>query len=191
MKALIVVDVQNDFCPGGSLAVNGGDEIIPFINDLLPKYDVVVFTKDNHPEKMEAFASFHEGKEPFQTYVNSHGQEDVLWPDHCVRGTFGNELHSDLNYRENEHHLFLKGEDVYDHPYSGFGSKGLDKFLKDNDVTDVDVVGLAFDYCVKETAIDSSKLGFNTTVIMEGTRGISEDNSPTLMELKRNGVSII
>lgn len=190
MKALIVVDVQNDFCPNGSLAVNEGDKIIPFVNQLLPKYEVVVFTKDNHPERMEAFASFHEGKNPFEKYINSKGQEDVLWPDHCVKGTYGNELHKDLKFDEKSHKLFLKGEEVYDHPYSGFGAKGLDIYLRDKKVTDVDVVGLAFDYCVKETAIDSSKLGFKTTVLMEGTRGISEDNDPTIKELTENSVFI-
>lgn len=200
MKALIVVDVQNDFCPGGSLAVDKGDEIIPFINKISPNYDLVIFTKDDHPETMEAFASYHEGKNPFETYVNSQGNEDVLWPDHCVVGTDGNELHSDLDFDSlKEHHIFGKGQEETFHPYSGFASWimvwddiiDLNRYLKLRQVDEIDVVGLALDFCVKDTALDGMKNGYKTNVLLEGTRGIAKDLDPTLKELKENGVNLI
>lgn len=201
MKTLIVVDVQNDFCPGGSLAVKNGDSIIPFINKITLNYDLVVFTKDDHPEKMESFASSHEGKKPFDSYINSQGETDVLWPDHCVVGTEGNLLHSDLHLRSGRDiAVFSKGTELDYHPYSGFGggiSDGdggvisLDMYLKLRNVTELDIVGLAFDYCVKDTALDGIKNGYSVRVLMEGTRGISDDVSGVIEELKNSGVKIV
>ena len=197
-RALIVVDIQNDFCPGGSLAVKEGDQIVSVINKLTKSgmYDLVIFTKDWHPADMKAFASQHDGKNPFDTYVNDNGDVDVLWPDHCVAGTQGAEFHKDINLNIPNLYIFKKGLRVDSHPYSGFGdlyhfdSNGLLEFLKERQITDTDILGLATDYCVCDTAIDSARQGFNTTVIMEGVRAIAEDLTPTLDKFKKEGIKI-
>lgn len=193
MKALLVIDAQMDFMPGGALAVEHGDEIIPVINELLPKFDLVIFTKDHHPNGMEAFASSHEGKKPFDTYTNSSGKEDVLWPDHCVVGTPGNDIHRgiDLGLIDGDFYIFKKGLTKEAHPYSGFGAEGLDEFLKERGVTEVHIVGLALDYCVKDTAIDAANLGYETVVIEDGTRPIDPNINPTLQEFGEAGVVMI
>lgn len=201
MKALIIVDVQNDFCPGGSLAVKDGDKIIPFINKISPTYDLVIITKDEHPLGMEAFASSHLGKVPFDVYINSDGDEYVLWPVHCVVGTQGNELHSDLNYKSlRECVIFGKGREKNKHPYSGFGGSvmvwddyiSLDRFLVLRKVDEIDIVGLALDYCVKDTALDGVKNGYKTNVLLEGTKGITDDGvSDALKKMKDMGVNLI
>tara|TARA_R110000772_G_scaffold2410_4_gene8503 strand:- start:9905 stop:10513 length:609 start_codon:yes stop_codon:yes gene_type:complete len=199
MKALIVVDVQNDFCPGGSLEVKNGDEIIPFINEISSDYELVIFTKDDHPEKMEAFASYHEDKEPFDSYTNSKGEEDILWPDHCVVNTNGNFLHEDLNLRLKDPVVFSKGQKEHSHPYSGFAGTimvwddiiTLDEFLKIRKVIEIDVVGLATDFCVRDTALDGVKNGYRTNVLLKGTKGISEDLSDTYKVLEDVGVNLV
>ena len=203
MKALIVVDVQYDFCPvsdedyknglGGSLAVPNGNDIVPIINSLLPKFDLVIFTKDWHPENMDAFADSHEGKVPFDTYVNKDGVTDTLWPKHCVANTPGAELHSDIDMSliKGEFYIFKKGLEKDDHPYSGFGAEGLSDFLKEKNVTDTVIVGLATDFCIKDTVLDSVKEGFNTTVVWDGCRGISDDLTPVLNEFFDVGANVI
>jgi len=203
MKALIVVDVQYDFCPvsdedykngkGGALAVPEGNEIIPVINDLLPKFDLVIFTKDWHHPKMKAFASSHKGKKPFDTYVNKDGVEDILWPSHCVKDTRGSELHDDINLDliKGDFYIFKKGTEKDNHPYSGFGAEGLADFLREKGVTDTVICGLATDYCVKDTVLDSVKEGFNTTVIWDGCRGIGDDLTPTLNDFFDAGANVI
>jgi nicotinamidase/pyrazinamidase len=183
MKALIVVDIQKDFCPGGSLAVKDGDLIVPIINQLSKSkfFDLVVFTKDWHPSNMKAFASQHEGKNPFETYVNDNGDVDVLWPDHCVQDTPGAEFHQDIDLNIPRFYIFKKGTEIDSHPYSGFGDvkhdkqSGLLEFLIKENITENYIVGLALDYCVKDTAIDSKLAGFDTTLIMDGTKSISDD----------------
>lgn len=187
MKTLIVVDTQYDFLPvskeeyknnqGGALAVPNGDKIIPIINKLLPKYKMVIFTKDWHPRNMDAFASTHKGKNPFDTYINKDDVEDVLWPDHCVANTRGAELHDDIDFNliNGEFYIFKKGLTKDQHPYSGFGAEGLYDFLIEKDVTEIHVAGLALDYCVLDTILDSVKYKFNTTLILDGTRTITED----------------
>jgi nicotinamidase/pyrazinamidase len=186
MKALIVVDVQNDFCPvsdedykngnGGSLAVPDGNLIVPVINKLLPKFDLIIFTKDWHPEKMDAFASSHKGKKPFDTYINKEGVTDTLWPDHCVADTIGAQLHDDINFDliKGEFYIFKKGTNKNQHPYSGFGAEGLTDFLKERNVTETIILGLALDFCVLDTANDSVKNGFDTTLVLDGTKPITE-----------------
>lgn len=178
MKALIVVDAQYDFMPGGSLAVKDGDKIIPVINNLLTKFDLVIFTKDWHPAKMEAFASYH-NKQPFETYTNSKGKEDTLWPDHCVQNTRGADIHEgiDFNLIKGDFYIFKKGVEENEHPYSGFGAEGLKEFLEKRNVHQVFVCGLALDFCVKDTMIDSIKEGFETVLVIDGTRGISPEGS--------------
>ena len=197
-RALIVVDPQKDFMLGGSLAVKDGDKIVSVINKLTKSdmYDLVIFTKDWHPADMKAFASQHSGKKPFDTYINNNGDVDVLWPDHCVADTEGAKYHDDIDLNIPNLYIFKKGMELNSHPYSGFGdlyhfeSSGLLEFLNKNKVTDVDVVGLATDYCVKDTAIDSARHGFNTTVIMEGVRAIAEDLTPTLDVFEKEGIKI-
>lgn len=193
MKALIVVDLQNDFCPGGSLAVPNGDEIIPIINNLLPEFDLVIFTMDWHPVKMSAFASNHKNKKPFETYKNKNGVEDVLWPAHCVQDTVGAEINKrvDLSLIKDKFYFFKKGLEKDFHPYSGFGANGLLEFLKENNVDETYIAGLATDYCVKDTAIDSVKFGFKTNLIWDATRGIADNLGPTLHELFENDVNVI
>lgn len=191
MRILIVVDAQKDFTPvsvedyakglGGALAVPNGDEIMPVVNGLFPKFDLVIFTKDWHPNGMDAFASSHKGKNPFDTFINADGVKDTLWPDHCVADTVGAEIHDDLDFSliKGDFYIFKKGLSKNKHPYSGFGAEGLLTFLKDKNVKEVFVTGLATDYCVKDTVIDSAKAGFKTTVIWDACRGIAEDLKPT------------
>ena len=203
MKALIVVDVQYDFCPvsdedyknglGGALAVHDGNGVVPVINSLLPKFDLVIFTKDWHPKNMVAFAPNHKGKVPFDTYTNKDGVVDVLWPIHCVNNTRGAELHDDidLNLIKGDFYIFKKGTKKNEHPYSGFGAEGLSDFLKEKGVTETVIAGLATDFCVKDTVLDSVKEGFDTTVIWDGCRGISDDLTPVLNEFFDIGANVI
>jgi nicotinamidase/pyrazinamidase len=192
-KALIIVDLQNDFCPGGSLAVPDGDEVVEVINEFLPKFDLIIFTKDWHDPEMEAFASQHKGKKPFDKYINSDGIEDILWPDHCVMGTKGADLHKDIDFGliKGSFYIFKKGTEKNYHPYSGFGGTELAEFLKERKVTEVDICGLAGDYCCKDTALDAVKLGFKTNFLLEAIRFINPDNSKILKELKENNVNLI
>ena len=201
-KALIVVDAQYDFMPaseedykngmGGALAVREGDKIVPIINDLLPEFDLVIFTKDWHPRGMKAFASSYKTKKPFDKYKKK-GVEDTLWPDHCVQNTRGADIHEDINLDliEGDLYIFKKGMDKNDHPYSGFGAEGLEEFLNERGVEEVFIVGLALDYCVKDTAVDAAMKGFDTVVIEDGTRPIDPNINPTLREFQQAGVKMI
>lgn len=193
MKALIVVDVQNDFCPGGSLAVPNGDEVIPVINKLLPHFDMVILTMDWHSPDMLAFASNQKDGKVFGEYINSQGKKDVLWPDHCVANTVGAEIHKDIDLKltSGNVYIFKKGIEKDDHPYSGFGANGLISFLVERGVTETFITGLATDYCVKDTALDSVKYGYKTNMIWDATRGIADDLGPTLKELFDNDVNVI
>jgi len=192
-RALIVVDVQKDFCPGGSLAVPNGDEVVPIINNMLSEFDLVIFTMDWHPNGMDAFASTYHGKKPFDKYTNKDGVVDVLWPDHCVQNTVGAELHDGLKLDsvKGEMYIFKKGLKKDEHPYSGFGADGLLEFLQEKGITDLYITGLATDYCVKDTALDAVKNGFTTKLVWDATRGISDDLSLTMNELFNNGVTLI
>lgn len=193
MKALIVVDVQNDFCEGGSLAVPGANAIFPVINELLPIFDLVIFTKDWHDPEMTAFASMHKDAKPYDKYINPQGKEDVLWPEHCVQETFGAMIHQDINFDKipGGVYIFKKGMNENQHPYSGFEGTELAEFLREKGVDDVFVVGLAFDYCVADTAIDAAMEGFKVAVIEDATASISEDVNDTLQKFKEAGVALI
>lgn len=193
MKTLLVIDAQYDFMPGGSLEVKQGDEIIPVINKILPEFDLVVFTKDWHPKIMDAFASSHKGKKPFDTYQTKSGETDTLWPDHCVQYTHGAEIHTgiDLNKIKGETYTFAKGLEIESHPYSGFGGTILAEFLREKKVEHVFIVGLAMDYCVLDTAIDAVMEGFGATVILDGTRAIASDVTETIIMFEEAGVKII
>ncbi len=176
MHALIVVDIQNDFVPGGALAVAGGDEIIPVVNKLQDSFDLVVATQDWHPVDHKSFASNHKGKKPFETII-LHGLDQVLWPDHCIQGSVGAELHKDLKLNKVEA-IFRKGMDADIDSYSGFydngykKSTGLAGYLRERKVKKLYVCGLAADYCVFYTTKDALKENFDTYVIEDATRAI-------------------
>jgi len=177
MKALLIIDIQNDFLPGGSLAVEGGNEIIPVINSIQPFFDLVVATQDWHPPLHKSFASQHPGKELFET-TTLNGLPQVLWPDHCVRGTKGAEFSPQLNTDLIEA-VFRKGTDTEIDSYSGFydnghlKSTGLGAYLKGRGIKSVYVAGLAGDFCVHYSAMDALTEGFDTCLIDDATRSIS------------------
>lgn len=179
---LVVVDVQYDFLPGGSLAVSGGDEIVPLINTLAKKFTNVVFTQDWHPADHISFASQHAGKAPFETIELPYGTQ-VLWPDHCMWNTRGAELSADLDIPHGQL-IIRKGYNRLIDSYSGFQEAdretltGLAGYLGERDVDRLYVVGLATDFCVGWTAIDGAAAGFDVTVIEDATRAI--DNAGSL-----------
>ncbi|MEM6886262.1 MAG: bifunctional nicotinamidase/pyrazinamidase [Verrucomicrobiota bacterium] len=200
MKALIIVDVQNDFVDGGTLAVPGGTEIVPVINALQANghYDYVVATQDLHPANHGSFADNHEGKLPGET-VNLSGLDQILWPTHCVAKTAGADFVDDL-HQDNWDAIFPKGTDARIDSYSGFfdngklKATGLGKYLKENGVNEVHVVGLATDYCVKFTALDAAELGFQTILIQDACRGVNlqdGDVARAITQMKENGVRIV
>lgn len=174
--ALIVVDVQNDFCPGGNLAVAGGDEVVPVINVLARRFSSVVLTQDWHPPGHSSFASSHPGKAPFETVELPYGTQ-VLWPDHCVQGTTGAEFHPGLDLPHAQL-VIRKGHRHEIDSYSGFleadrrTPTGLGGYLGEHGVTRVVVVGLATDFCVGWTAQDAAASGLETFVVEEACRAI-------------------
>lgn len=175
-RALIIVDVQNDFCPGGSLAVADGDAVVPVINRLASRFSNVILTQDWHPAGHASFASSHPGKGPFETTEMPYGTQ-VLWPDHCVQGSSGAALHEDLDVPHAQL-IIRKGYHAGVDSYSAFREAdrttqtGLAGYLRERGISDVFVVGLATDYCVGWTAIDARSAGFNATVIEDACRGI-------------------
>lgn len=187
MKALIVVDIQNDFLQGGSLAVQGGNEIIPVINSIQEKFDLVVATQDWHPKGHKSFASQHSNKSVYDK-IDLNGIEQVLWPDHCVQGTVGAEISSELNQNKIVA-IFRKGMNTTIDSYSGFYDNGklkctgLGDFLKGRGVKEIFVCGLAADYCVYFTAKDALELGFTSTIIENATKAIDVSN---FENIKRN-----
>lgn len=191
-RALIVVDAQNDFFEGGSLAVANSNKILSVINKQINKFDLVIFTMDWHPQDMRAFASNRKDKKPFDTYQYD-GETHTLWPDHCVQDTEGAKIHKDINMDniKDEVYFIKKGTDKNFHPYSGFSAPELEELLLKKKVDDVFVVGLATDYCVKDTCIDSAMAGFKTVLIMDGTAPINENIDDTLVELSDANVKII
>jgi nicotinamidase/pyrazinamidase len=195
MHALLVIDVQNDFCPGGALAVAGGDEIVDGINALMADFDAVILTQDWHPAGHSSFASSHQG-EPFSLTEMPYGPQ-VLWPDHCVQGTDGAAFHNGL--RTDADLIIRKGYNPDIDSYSAFFENdkttptGLDGYLKTRGVTAVTLVGLATDYCVAYSALDAAKLGFDVTVHLDLCRAIDMDGSLTaaLDQMRAAGVSLI
>ena len=178
---LIVVDVQNDFMPGGALAVPKGDEVVPVINRLAARFENIVLTQDWHPRDHASFASAHPGKKPFETIDLPYGKQ-VLWPDHCVQGTPGAALHSDLDVTKAQL-VIRKGFHRNIDSYSGFveadrkTSTGLAGYLKERGIKNLFVCGLATDFCVGWTALDARAAGFDTTVIEDASRAIDLDGS--------------
>ncbi len=177
---LIVVDVQNDFCPGGALAVPKGDEVVPVINRLAARFDSIVLTQDWHPSGHASFASSH-GKKPFETIDLPYGKQ-VLWPDHCVQGTSGANLHSALAVTKAQL-LIRKGFHRDIDSYSGFleadrkTSTGLAGYLKEKGFRSLFVCGLATDFCVAWTALDARTAGFEVSVIEDACRAIDLEGS--------------
>jgi nicotinamidase/pyrazinamidase len=186
MKALIIVDIQNDFLPGGALAVQNGDAVIPVINKLQSQFDLVVATQDWHPADHKSFASMHPGKKIFDE-IKLNGLPQVLWPDHCVQETKGAEFSSMLDTKKIEA-IFRKGMDNNIDSYSGFfdnGKKkatGMGAYLKGRGITSIYVCGLAADYCVNFTALDGLELGFDSTIITDATLPINEGNFKKIIE---------
>ena len=198
LRALIIVDIQNDFCPGGSLAVKEGDRIVPVVNRLMTRFDLVVATQDWHPKNHGSFADNHPGKKPGDL-IRLNRIAQILWPVHCVQGTHGADYVEALNL-DGIDRIFQKGTNPGIDSYSGFfdndrlTSTGMGDYLKEKGVTDTYVVGLATDYCVKYTALDSHELGFKTHVVQDACRGVDlnpGDVERALEELRERGVKVI
>lgn len=198
MNALILVDIQKDFLPGGSLAVKEGDQVIPVANQLQQHFELVVATQDYHPRDHGSFAANHEGKKPGD-HIELKGLDQVLWPVHCVQGSEGAEFANDLKMDKVEK-IFRKGVEAEIDSYSGFydnghmRSTGLNDYLKAKGVDRVYLVGLAADFCIKFTAMDALKEGFDTVVIKDGTRAVNlqeGDYEKTMQELKDKGARIM
>ncbi len=196
MKALVIVDTQNDFMPGGSLAVPGGDEIVHVINSIQLHFDLIAATQDWHPVNHTSFASNHPGKSPFDR-IDLHGSEQILWPDHCVQGTEGAMLHPSLETNR-INAIFRKGSDPAIDSYSGFYdnrhqvSSGLSGYLKEKGGSDLYFCGLAADICVYYTIKDALAEGFSATLIEDATRPLDNASFTSIKEeLRKAGVSII
>ncbi|QDC11123.1 bifunctional nicotinamidase/pyrazinamidase [Oceanicola sp. D3] len=180
-SALIVIDVQNDFCPGGALAVEGGDTIVQGINDLMNDFPAVVLTQDWHPEGHSSFASGHPEAEPFSMIDMPYGPQ-VLWPDHCIQGSAGAEFHADLDTTRADL-IVRKGYNPRIDSYSAFFENdhetptGLEGYLRTRGIEKLTMVGLATDYCVNFSAVDAAKLGFTVTVRTDLCRAIDLDGS--------------
>ena len=197
MRALILVDIQNDFLPGGALAVPRGDEIIARANELAAEFPLVVATQDWHPAGHESFASSHAGRSIGEV-IDLHGLPQVLWPDHCIQGSRGAEFAAQLD-RTRIAKVFTKGEDPTVDSYSGFfdngrrRSTGLADWLRDRRVRDVCIIGLATDYCVKATAIDAAREGFITTCDLSACRGVElkpGDTDAAIKAMRAAGVAV-
>jgi len=196
-KALILVDVQIDFSPSGALPVAEGDQIVPVINQLLPKFEYVIATKDWHPVGHASFASTN--NTPIGDVINLNGIPQVMWPDHCVQNTTGSEFIPGLDV-DAITLIIHKGTDKEIDSYSGFfdnqrlKATGLGEYLNSKGITDVYLAGLATDYCVKFTALDALSLGFNTFVIQDACRGVEMaegDVNSALTQMKQAGCKLI
>lgn len=198
MKTLLLIDLQNDFLPGGPLGVVGGDQVVAFANRLMPSFDLVVATQDWHPAAHRSFASQHPGRNVGEV-VELEGLAQVLWPEHCVQGTRGAEFAPTLNTAA-INHVVRKGTDRSIDSYSGFfdnarrKATGLDAYLRHHGVRELHVMGLATDYCVRHTAIDAAELGYEVSLRVEGTRGVElkpGDCDRALAEMRAAGVRIL
>jgi nicotinamidase/pyrazinamidase len=181
MDALLIVDVQNDFCPGGALEVPRGDEVVPVINKLSNYFDTVIQTQDWHPRGHSSFASSHEHCKPFDTIEMPYGKQ-TLWPDHCIQQSSGSDFHPDLNTTRSQLIIrkgFRKQIDSYSAFYENDGttSTGLRGYLCERNVDALYVCGLATDFCVKWSVLDGLNEGFSVTVIEDAVKGIDIENS--------------
>jgi nicotinamidase/pyrazinamidase len=196
MKALLLIDIQNDFLPGGTLAVPEGDKIISVVNELQKNFELVVATQDWHPPDHKSFASNHPGKNPFEI-IDLNGLQQTLWPDHCVQGTLGAEFSKLVNTNKVEV-IFRKGTNPEIDSYSGFydngylKSTGLADYLRGKKVTEIYLTGLCADICVFYTAMDSMKAGFKTFIIEDGTHPLTEEGLLSTMKIfTENGGKLI
>lgn len=198
MKALLIVDVQNDFLPGGALAVKDGDLIIPIINKLQKNFSFIVATQDWHPENHGSFVSNHSDRKVGE-FVQLNGVKQILWPVHCVQGSKGAEFHQDLD-KKNWNKVIQKGTNPLVDSYSGFfdnnknGDTGLSDFLKSEGVRELYVCGLAADYCVKFTVIDGIDEGFTTYLITDATKAVNlqeDDFEKALEEMEDYGALLV
>jgi nicotinamidase/pyrazinamidase len=198
MKALLLVDLQNDFLPGGALAVAEGDQVVPVANRLARVFDLVVATQDWHPANHGSFAANHPGKSPGEM-IELDGLPQVLWPVHCVQNTPGAEFSPEL---ETSHitHVARKGTEPHIDSYSGFfdngklKATGLDRWLRERGVNELYIAGLATDYCVKFTALDARQLGYRVHLVVDGCRGVElkpGDVERALAELRAAGVDLV
>jgi nicotinamidase/pyrazinamidase len=198
MKTLVLVDIQNDFLPGGALAVPHGDDVVPIANRVQPAFELVVATQDWHPPRHGSFASSRPGRKGGEV-AELAGLPQVLWPDHCVQGSRGAEFAAALQMNRVEA-IFRKGTDPAIDSYSGFfdnghrKSTGLGDYLKGRGASEVYVLGLATDYCVKFTALDARKLGFRTFLVEDGSRGVElrpGDVVRAVQEMQEAGVTVV
>lgn len=194
--ALIIIDVQNDFCPGGALAVTGGDEIVPIVNRLQAQYATRVLTQDWHPGDHSSFADNHDGAAPFSMIEASYGPQ-VLWPRHCVQGTNGAAFHADL--RADADLIIRKGFRSAIDSYSAFYENdhetptGLDGYLRERGIKRLVMAGLATDFCVRFSAVDAARLGFDVVVAQDACRAIDLDGSLAAAtdEMREAGVTFV
>lgn len=197
MRALLIVDLQNDFCPGGALEVPEGDEIVPTVNRLARRFDHVIQTQDWHPEGHQSFASSHRHYAPYDTIEVEYG-EQILWPDHCVQGTEGAAFHPDLDTTQADLIIrkgFRPEIDSYSAFYENDGETptGLAGYLRERGIDTLYLCGLATDFCVKWSAVDGREEGFEVCVIEDATRGIDQDGSveEAWEEMKESGVEVV
>jgi nicotinamidase/pyrazinamidase len=197
-QALVLVDLQNDFCPGGALAVGHGDEVIEVANRVQRHFPLVVATQDWHPADHGSFAANHPGRKPYEV-IDLNGLQQVLWPVHCVQESTGAAFHDAVD-RSRVAKTFQKGTDPAVDSYSGFWDNGrrkatgLGDYLRAQGVTDVYVLGLATDYCVKFTAIDGRREGFGVFLIEDACRGVEMapgDSERALEDMRRAGVTVV
>ena len=197
-SALLLVDVQNDFMPGGALAVSDGDKIVPVLNRLLPKFETVLATQDWHPANHGSFAANHPGHKPGEI-IDLNGLQQILWPVHCVQNSRGARLHQDLNSVAIKR-VFQKGMDPQTDSYSGFydnGHKnpsGLADYLKEMSVSKIYIGGLATDYCVMFTALDARAEGFDVFLIKDACRAVNlkpTDEQAALVKMEQAGCQLI
>lgn len=197
MDALVIVDLQNDFCPGGALEVPEGDQIVPLVNKLVEHFDHVIQTQDWHPNGHQSFASSHPEHDPFAVIEVDYG-EQVLWPDHCVQGSEGAEFHPDLDTTPTELIIrkgFRREIDSYSAFYENDGTTttGLAGYLREREIDTLYLCGLATDFCVKWSAVDGRKEGFDVYVIEDATRGIDQEGSlaQAWEEMNEAGVQVV
>lgn len=198
MKALLCVDIQNDFCPGGALEVAEGDQVVPVANALIEQFGLVVATQDWHPANHKSFAAMHPWRYPGQV-IELNGLEQILWPIHCVQGSFGAEFVRELKQSAFDK-VFVKGTDPEIDSYSGFfdnghrKATGLGDYLKSKGVEEIYILGLALDVCVKYTVLDALELGFKAYLVEDGCRGVNlkpEDSERAIAEMREKGAIIV
>lgn len=197
-SALLLIDIQNDFCPGGALAVNEGDKIVSVVNELQKKFDTIIATQDWHPQDHKSFAANHEGKN-IGEIIKLGDTDQILWPVHCTQNSFGAEFVKDLN-TEKLTKVFQKGMNKEVDSYSGFfdndhkSETGLNDYLKQNVIEELFITGLATDYCVKFTAKDALSLGYKVNLVLDACRGVNlsdGDVDKAVEEMKNAGANII